>query len=94
MYESREVFSLFNTYNTFAESIFFMISTSNLNQNNYTNSTVGGDVGNLGDQGAGALFGAIFYPSYLPIYDAEGKYNVFSRTPNPASLYMIIRIFV
>jgi hypothetical protein len=50
----------------------------NLNQNNYTNSTVGGDVGNLGDQGAGALFGAIFYPSYLPIYDAEGKYNVFS----------------
>ena len=35
----------------------------NLNQNNYTNSTVGGDVGNLGDQGAGALFGAIFYPS-------------------------------
>lgn len=39
----------------------------NLNQNNYTNSTVGGDVGNLRDQGAGALFGAIFYPSYLPV---------------------------
>ena len=61
----------------------------NLNQNNYTNSTVGGDVGNLGDQGAGALFGAIFYPSYLPIYDAEGKYNVFSRTPNPVSMHDI-----
>lgn len=58
----------------------------NLNQNNYTNSTVGGDVGNLRDQGAGALFGAIFYPSYLPVYDAEGQYNVFSRTPNPVSM--------
>lgn len=38
----------------------------NLNQNNYTNSTVGGDVGNLRDQGAGALFGAIFYPLIFP----------------------------
>ena len=45
-----------------------------------------GDVGNLRDQGAGALFGAIFYPSYLPIYDDEGNYNVFSRTPNPVSM--------
>jgi hypothetical protein len=61
----------------------------NLNQNNYTNSTVGGDVGNLRDQGAGALFGAIFYPSYLPVYDAEGQYNVFSRTPNPVSMHDI-----
>lgn len=63
-----------------------MTTIVNLNQNNYTNSTVGGDVGNLRDQGAGALFGAIFYPSYLPVYDAEGQYNVFSRTPNPVSM--------
>lgn len=61
----------------------------NLNQNNYTNSTIGGDTGNLIDQGAGALFAAIFYPSYLPIYNEEGAYTIFSRTPNPVSMQEI-----
>lgn len=44
----------------------------NPSQDDYTNSTVNGDIGNLEDQGTGALFGVTFYPFYLPVYDAEG----------------------
>ena len=44
----------------------------NYSRNNYTNSTNGGDKGNLGNQGAGALYAATTYPSYLPVKDENG----------------------
>lgn len=49
----------------------------NVNQNKYRNSTNGGDQGNLQNQGAGALFAAQTYPSYLTPYDENGKYTQF-----------------
>lgn len=58
----------------------------NLNQNNYTNSTIGGDPGNTADQGAGVLYGAIYYPPYYDIYDENGDYMIFRNTPNPISM--------
>lgn len=61
----------------------------NLNQNNYTNSTIGGDPGNTADQGAGVLYGAIYYPPYYDVYDENGDYMIFGRTPNPISMQEI-----
>ena len=61
----------------------------NVNQNKYRNSTNGGDQGNLQNQGAGALFAAQTYPSYLTPYDENGKYTQFVNVPNPVALRTI-----
>lgn len=63
---------------------------ANINQNKYRNSTNGSDQGNLGDQGAGALYSAESYPSYLTPYDEDGNYTQFGRVPNPVALRNIL----
>lgn len=62
---------------------------ANINQNNYNNSTNGGDNGNLNRQGGGAIFCAQSYPSYLPTYDANGSFTQFVNVPNPVALRSI-----
>ncbi len=59
---------------------------ANINQNNYNNSTNGGDNGNLNRQGGGAIFCAQSYPSYLPTYDENGDFTQFVNVPNPVAL--------
>lgn len=66
---------------------FLKLNTSiSYTRNKYTNSTSGWQTGGSGQQGFGALQAAISYPSYLPIRDEDGEYNLFSTTGNPISL--------
>ncbi|SBW03800.1 SusC/RagA family TonB-linked outer membrane protein [uncultured Dysgonomonas sp.] len=58
----------------------------NVNQNNYTNSSVGADSGNQGDHGSGALQAALSYPSNMPLKDENGKYSIYQNIPNPQAM--------
>jgi TonB-linked SusC/RagA family outer membrane protein len=62
--------------------------TTNINANrtNYTNSQAGWQTGGSGTNGFGALQSAISYPTYLTVYDSNGKYTQFATTGNPISL--------
>lgn len=61
----------------------------NVNQNNYKNSSVGGDTGNQGDHGSGALQSALSYPSYLSLRDSNGQYTIYQNFPNPEAMLSI-----
>ena len=63
-----------------------MTAIVNVNQNKYDNSTIGPDVGNKGNVAAGSLYTALCYPSYLPMYNDEGKFTIFRNIPNPKAL--------
>lgn len=69
--------------------IFKFTTNVSANRTNYTNSQAGWQTGGSGTQGFGALQAAISYPTYLPVYDANGKYNQFATTGNPVSLLTI-----
>lgn len=62
----------------------------NLNKNKYDNALVGGDTGNQGDSASGSLYSALNYPTYLPVFDGNGNYTIFSRCPNPVSTLNIV----
>lgn len=66
-----------------------LTAIANINQNNYTNSTVGSPTKNQGDHGAGALQAALTYPSSMPVKDETGNYSIFRNLPNPVSMQSI-----
>lgn len=66
---------------------FLKLSTAiNINKNINQNGTVGGSSSGRGDQAAGALASAMLYPTYLPLYDAEGRYTVYQNYPNGVAM--------
>ena len=58
----------------------------NASRNSYGNPQAGWQNGGSGSQGFNALQAALAYPTYVPIYDASGKYSIFMNTGNPISL--------
>lgn len=66
-----------------------LTTIANINQNSYTNSSVGADTGNQGAHGAGSLQSALAYPSYLPLRDDAGNYTIFTNMPNPDAMQSI-----
>ena len=61
-----------------------------LSRNNYSNPQAGWQSGGSGSQGLNALQAAIAYPSYVPVYDENEEYSLFSLTGNPVSLLDIM----
>lgn len=84
-----ERFSLRTNIQTKLTNFMRFTTVVNLNKNNYTNSTNGDAVGNMGDQCAGSLYAAETYPTYLPVMNENGEYTQFNRTPNPVSSLLI-----
>lgn len=58
----------------------------NYNKNNNNNGTVGGTSNGRGEQAEGSLTAALSYPTYLPIYDTDGKYTTYSNIPNAVGM--------
>ncbi|MDR2917359.1 MAG: SusC/RagA family TonB-linked outer membrane protein [Tannerella sp.] len=66
---------------------FLKLSTAiNINKNENQNGTVGGSTNGRGEQAAGALATAMVYPTYLPLYDSEGKYTIYQNYPNGVAM--------
>ncbi len=66
-----------------------LTSILNVNNNSFTNSTVGADQGNGQNKRAGVLYDATVYPTYLPVKDEDGNYTIFNQTPNPLQVESI-----
>lgn len=66
-----------------------LTSIINANRNDYNNSAIG-ENNVVGSQGAGALIDALRTPSYIPLFDSDGKYSVFQNIPNPVALEKLI----
>lgn len=86
---NMERFALRTNVQTKLTNFMKFTTVVNVNQNKYRNSTNGGDQGNLQNQGAGALFAAQTYPSYLTPFDENGNYTQFVNVPNPLALRTI-----
>ena len=86
---NMERFALRTNIQTKITDFIRLTTIVNVNKNNYRNSTNGGDQGNLQNQGAGALFAAQTYPTYLTPYDEDGNYTQFVNVPNPVALRKI-----
>lgn len=87
---SMERYTLRTNIQTKFTDFLRLTTIANLNHNNYSNSTLGGDVGNQRDACAGALFAAENYPSYLDVTDENGNFTKFNRIPNPVSSLLIL----
>lgn len=63
-----------------------LTAIANINQNYFTNSSA---EGGSGGHGSGSLQSALTYPSYLPVYGADGKASIYQNFPNPAEMVKI-----
>jgi len=86
---NMERFSMRTNIQTKLTDFMRLTTIANISQNTYRNSTNGGDSGNLGDQGAGAIYASMAYPSYYDVYDANGEYTQVGQVPNPVALRKI-----
>ena len=61
-------------------------NTINLNVNDYHNGSWGAPGDGGGAATGSALASALKYPTYLPLYDQEGNYTIYDKTPNPKAV--------
>jgi hypothetical protein len=72
---------------------FLKLSTViNVNRNKNNNGTVGGSTNSAGEEASGALASAMYYPSDLPLKDANGKNTVFVEYPDPVGLEEVTNV--